>query len=70
MKNIKCKMISRTMREITIDGKSAIVFLDFGSRGTSRFYGVEVENKVIQHGFSRLNEAKEYAINYLSKATK
>lgn len=70
MKNIKCKMISRTMREITLNDTTAKIILDFGSMGTSRFYCVEVENKVIQHGFYRLNEAKEYAINYLSKATK
>lgn len=57
---MRYKKINSYFRKLDTDKIELFIFKDYGSMGNKKYYGVEVNGRVVQHGMGTLREAKEY----------
>ena len=48
---------------ISPNGLHITIGKDSGSMGINTYYYIEIDDEVVEHGFTRLKDAKEYLIN-------
>jgi hypothetical protein len=53
---------SATLEELT-----CIVGKDYGDRGSKAYYYVEVNDRVISHGHTRLKDAKQHVLDLINE---
>lgn len=66
MTKLKWTRLSFFRQTITINDQTYIVGKDYGTFGNTAYYYIELDDKVISHGHTRLRDAKRYVMDLTS----